>query len=189
MIRTLKQYAICGTILAAFAVSSATADDEKKKDRYDRAGEKTEDTVKKGGEATDRGVTKAGKATEKAADKTGDAVEKGMEGAGKGVGAAVEHTGRGVAKGAKATGGALETAGGAIKGLFTDDDDDRDSDRYHDRVKAAQRALQAKGYYGGPIDGVAGDDTRSGVREFQRDNNLAVTGRIDRATAEKLGID
>ncbi|MEO1087309.1 MAG: peptidoglycan-binding domain-containing protein, partial [Acidobacteriota bacterium] len=52
----------------------------------------------------------------------------------------------------------------------------------------AQRVLAKQGYYSGAIDGVAGEKTRSGLREFQKDHELRVTGRIDRKTADKLGI-
>jgi peptidoglycan hydrolase-like protein with peptidoglycan-binding domain len=49
--------------------------------------------------------------------------------------------------------------------------------------------LQAKGYYSGQIDGIAGPQTRSGVREYQTDEGLEVNGKVDAKTAEKLGVD
>jgi Putative peptidoglycan binding domain len=42
-----------------------------------------------------------------------------------------------------------------------------------------QDGLARRGYYSGQIDGVIGPQTRSAIREFQSDNNLPVTGRID----------
>jgi hypothetical protein len=42
-----------------------------------------------------------------------------------------------------------------------------------------QEALARRGYYSGQVDGVIGPETRSAIREFQRDNGLSVTGRID----------
>jgi peptidoglycan hydrolase-like protein with peptidoglycan-binding domain len=126
---------------------------------------------------------KAGQATEGAMGKAGEATEKGLESAGKGIGAAVEHTGRGVTKGAKATAGALEKTGEAVADFFDGNDGDQD------RVREVQHALQGKGYYAGPIDGIAGPKTRSGVREYQQDEGLPVTGKADEKTAERLGVE
>ena len=42
-----------------------------------------------------------------------------------------------------------------------------------------QRKLAASGYYDGPVDGVIGDGTRRAIRNYERDNGLAVDGRID----------
>ncbi len=118
---------------------------------------------------------KAGGATERAVEKAGDGAEKGIDGVGKGVGAAVEHTTR----------GAVKTAD-AIGDFFDDDVDMDDIDR--DDVKRVQQALMERGYYNGPIDGIAGDKTRSSVREFQQDEDLPVTGRINAATLEELHV-
>lgn len=41
-----------------------------------------------------------------------------------------------------------------------------------------QEALARRGYYAGQVDGVIGPETRSAIREFQRDNGLPETGRI-----------
>lgn len=118
---------------------------------------------------------KAGDATESALEKAGDGVEKGLDAVGKGLGAAVEHTTRGSVK-----------AGRAI-GNFFDDDVDRDRiDR--DDVKEVQQALMSKGYYNGPIDGIPGGKTRSGVKEFQQDEDLPATGRINAATLQRLDV-
>jgi hypothetical protein len=114
---------------------------------------------------------KAGNATEKGLEKAGEGAEKGLEGAGKGVGAAVEHSGRGVSTAAKATAGAMAKTGEAIADFFDGEEGNED------RVREVQRALQAKGYYSGQIDGIAGPQTRSGVREYQTDEGLEVTGQ------------
>ena len=119
---------------------------------------------------------KAGDATEKALEKAGDGAEKGLDATGKGIGTVVEKTTRGAVK-----------AGDAI-GDFFDDDVDRD-DIDKDDVKEVQKALMNKGYYNGPIDGVAGDKTRSGVKEFQQDEDLPATGRINAATLQRLDVD
>ena len=49
-----------------------------------------------------------------------------------------------------------------------------------------QGALAQRGYYDGQIDGVLGPGTRSAIREFQRDNGLPVTGRIDSQLVQAL---
>lgn len=53
-------------------------------------------------------------------------------------------------------------------------------------TKQAQQRLQAAGLYRGPIDGVAGPKTRHAVAEFQRQNNLRPTARLDRNTRDRL---
>jgi hypothetical protein len=54
-----------------------------------------------------------------------------------------------------------------------------------------QGALARRGYYDGQVDGIIGSGTRSAIREFQRDNGLSVTGRIDPQLVQalKLGRD
>jgi peptidoglycan hydrolase-like protein with peptidoglycan-binding domain len=113
---------------------------------------------------------KAGDATEHALEKAGDGAEKGLDAVGKGLGAVVEQTTRGTVK-----------AGKAIGDFFDPDVDKGD-------VKEVQQALMNKGYYKGPIDGIPGDKTRSGVKEFQQDENLPATGRINAATLKRLDI-
>jgi hypothetical protein len=49
-----------------------------------------------------------------------------------------------------------------------------------------QEALARRGYYEGQVDGVVGPGTRSAIREFQRDNGLPVTGRIDPQLVQAL---
>jgi len=55
-------------------------------------------------------------------------------------------------------------------------------------VKRVQETLRDKGYYDGQIDGMAGSRTDAGLREYQRSENLPVTGRVDARTADKLGV-
>jgi lipid-binding SYLF domain-containing protein len=52
----------------------------------------------------------------------------------------------------------------------------------------AQESLQEKGYYRGSIDGIIGPMTRKALREYQKAENLPVTGQLDRETATKLGV-
>ena len=51
---------------------------------------------------------------------------------------------------------------------------------------ALQQDLAAAGYYGGAIDGLYGPETVGAVEGLQEANGLAVTGTVDRATAEAL---
>lgn len=55
-------------------------------------------------------------------------------------------------------------------------------------VSAAQRRLSAKGFYKGDVDGNYGPETRAALREYQKNSNLNVTGRLDQATLSKLGV-
>ena len=57
------------------------------------------------------------------------------------------------------------------------------------RVRAVQEALKTKGFDPGPIDGVKGPQTTQAVKDFQRAENLEVTGRADSATLNKLGVE
>ena len=55
-------------------------------------------------------------------------------------------------------------------------------------VKQVQQTLQDEGHYRGKIDGALGLRTRASIREFQRAENLPVTGQLDVQTAGKLGV-
>lgn len=55
-------------------------------------------------------------------------------------------------------------------------------------VRQVQEALNGRGYDSGTPDGLMGRRTRSALEQYQRDNGLAATGRIDRQTADSLGI-
>ena len=58
----------------------------------------------------------------------------------------------------------------------------------HSQVMAMQQALKDKGFDPGPIDGTVGPRTTAAVRAYQQAENLALTGRMDRDTAAKLGV-
>jgi peptidoglycan hydrolase-like protein with peptidoglycan-binding domain len=51
-----------------------------------------------------------------------------------------------------------------------------------------QQNLQDRGHYHGKIDGVFGLRTRASIREFQKAENLIVTGQLDAQTARRLGV-
>ena len=51
-----------------------------------------------------------------------------------------------------------------------------------------QQQLAAGGYYQGEIDGIVGEGTRRAIRNYERDNNLPVDGRIDDQLLAMLGL-
>jgi peptidoglycan hydrolase-like protein with peptidoglycan-binding domain len=53
-------------------------------------------------------------------------------------------------------------------------------------MKQVQQQLKAEGFYKGRIDGVNGPETRHALAEFQRQNNLRPTARLDRNTLDRL---
>jgi len=57
-----------------------------------------------------------------------------------------------------------------------------------DLPSRVQNALEAAGYYNGPIDGIIGNGTRGAIAAYQHDYGLAVTGTITPALVNSLGI-
>jgi hypothetical protein len=55
-------------------------------------------------------------------------------------------------------------------------------------IRAAQLSLRDRGYYSRLINGKMSPATRKAFRQFQRDVRLPVTGALDLATAEALGV-
>jgi putative peptidoglycan binding protein len=55
-------------------------------------------------------------------------------------------------------------------------------------VANVQAALQALGYYDGPIDGLLSAATREAIANYQRDRGLYITSAIDEATLVELGM-
>lgn len=53
-------------------------------------------------------------------------------------------------------------------------------------VRRAQQALQSKGLYQGKVDGKYGPQTKAALMQFQQQNNLKQTGRLDRETRVAL---
>jgi len=58
-----------------------------------------------------------------------------------------------------------------------------------EQVKAAQQALKDKGHDPGAVDGVMGPKTQAALRDFQGKEGLKATGRLDRDTMSKLGVE
>ena len=55
-------------------------------------------------------------------------------------------------------------------------------------VSAVQSELSRLGYYNGAIDGTLGDQTEAALARYQEDRDLSVTGTVDAATLQSLGI-
>ncbi|MGH7826723.1 MAG: peptidoglycan-binding domain-containing protein [Candidatus Binatia bacterium] len=57
-----------------------------------------------------------------------------------------------------------------------------------DNVKKAQEALKARGLNPGSTSGTMDAQTRQALRDFQKANNLPITGVLDQKTAQQLGV-
>jgi len=55
-------------------------------------------------------------------------------------------------------------------------------------VSAVQLQLSKLGYYNGAIDGALGDQTEAAIARYQEDRDLSVTGTVDAATLQSLGV-
>lgn len=53
-------------------------------------------------------------------------------------------------------------------------------------IAKAQKKLSLLGYDPGPADGISGKKTRNALKQFQQSNGLAVTGKADKETMDKL---
>jgi peptidoglycan hydrolase-like protein with peptidoglycan-binding domain len=96
------------------------------------------------------------------------------------------------------TDGATDTAGGKMDRAWektkakTRDMTDKAKDtmgagdRAMPDVRDAQRALRAKGFDPGPIDGKMGPRTSAAVKQFQSKENLTETGTLDAETQSRL---
>jgi lipid-binding SYLF domain-containing protein/peptidoglycan hydrolase-like protein with peptidoglycan-binding domain len=79
-------------------------------------------------------------------------------------------------------------------GQMTQDSQDKSDKKAHknknkSEVSKVQTALRDQGFDPGPIDGKMGPQTRSALRQFQRQNNLTASGQIDAETRAALGLD
>jgi Putative peptidoglycan binding domain len=55
-------------------------------------------------------------------------------------------------------------------------------------VSAVQSELAKLGYYNGVIDGALGDETEAALARYQQDQGISVTGTVNAATLQSLGI-
>ena len=57
-----------------------------------------------------------------------------------------------------------------------------------DQILEVQNLLKTKKLYAGEASGKYNDETRIGIKSFQKDNGLKETGTLNRATLEKFGV-
>jgi peptidoglycan hydrolase-like protein with peptidoglycan-binding domain len=57
-----------------------------------------------------------------------------------------------------------------------------------DQIQQVQQILKDKKLYSGTPSGKYDDDTRTGIKSFQKDSGLKQTGTLNRATLEKFGV-
>jgi peptidoglycan hydrolase-like protein with peptidoglycan-binding domain len=57
-----------------------------------------------------------------------------------------------------------------------------------DQIKAAQKLMKSKSFYNGEETGKLDDATREGLKKYQQANSLNVTGTLNQATLDKMGI-
>jgi len=55
-------------------------------------------------------------------------------------------------------------------------------------IVKVQQALKERGHDPGPVDGIDGPSTRAALQAFQKSEGLDPSGRLDRGTLEKLGV-
>lgn len=58
-----------------------------------------------------------------------------------------------------------------------------------DQIKQVQAMLKDKSLYKGEATGTYNDETRTGIKSFQKDNGLKQTGTLNRATLEKMNVE
>lgn len=58
-----------------------------------------------------------------------------------------------------------------------------------DQIKQVQTILKGKKLYAGEESGKYNEETRGGIKSFQKDNGLKETGTLNRATLEKFGVE
>jgi peptidoglycan hydrolase-like protein with peptidoglycan-binding domain len=58
-----------------------------------------------------------------------------------------------------------------------------------DQIKDAQKLMKDKSFYSGEATGKLDDPTRDGLKKFQEANGIKVTGTLNQATLEKMGIE
>ncbi|MDA0692971.1 MAG: peptidoglycan-binding domain-containing protein [Nitrospinae bacterium] len=56
----------------------------------------------------------------------------------------------------------------------------------NDMVRRAQETLAEKGFDPGPVDGIWGAKTKSGVMKFQESEGLLASGQLDKQTKNRL---
>lgn len=57
-----------------------------------------------------------------------------------------------------------------------------------DQIKQAQAILKQRGFYAGEQTGKLDDDTRAGLKLYQKAESLKVTGTLNKITLEKMNV-
>lgn len=57
-----------------------------------------------------------------------------------------------------------------------------------EQIKQAQALLRTRGFYGGQDDGKLSAETRAALRKYQEAEGLKVTGTLNKATLERMGV-
>ena len=57
-----------------------------------------------------------------------------------------------------------------------------------DQIKQAQAILKQRGFYAGEQTGKLDDDTRAGLKQYQKAENIKVTGTLNKLTLEKMNV-
>jgi peptidoglycan hydrolase-like protein with peptidoglycan-binding domain len=57
-----------------------------------------------------------------------------------------------------------------------------------DQIKQAQAILKQRGFYAGEQTGKLDDDTRAGLKLYQKAEGLKVTGTLNKITLEKMNV-
>ena len=57
-----------------------------------------------------------------------------------------------------------------------------------DQIKQAQAILKQRSFYAGEQTGKLDDETRAGLKQFQKAEGLKVTGTLNKITLEKMNI-
>jgi peptidoglycan hydrolase-like protein with peptidoglycan-binding domain len=57
-----------------------------------------------------------------------------------------------------------------------------------DQIKQAQAILKQRSFYAGEQTGKLDDDTRAGLKQYQKAEGLKVTGTLNKVTLEKMNI-
>ena len=73
-------------------------------------------------------------------------------------------------------------------GFAASPDEEKPAVSHRHDITKVQESLRDKGYYHAQVDGVVGPQTREAIRQYQKSENLPVTGRLDGETAGKLGV-
>ena len=66
---------------------------------------------------------------------------------------------------------------------------ERPSREASQQIRQAQKRLQAAGFDPGPIDGQLGPRTQAALRRYQTTYGLPVTGKLDDATRNAVGVE